>query len=535
VGLLDSLKTMLGIKPVSIGELNRRAVHEPPPKRSQPPQADPLDGIEVTEEYRVVAKLIDAGAPIVFVSGKAGTGKSTLIHYIRHITKKNTVVVAPTGIAALNAHGATIHSYFRLPPRVIVPEDIEEVRDRSLYSKLDLLIVDEVSMVRADVMDGMDRFLRMNGKSKSEPFGGTQLLLVGDLFQLPPVVTQYEEAALLSSHYDSPYFFSAKALQKSQMLPVELGKIFRQRDPSFTDLLNRIRVAEDLGTVIPKINSVCSTSVGDTEQILTLTCTNADADRENQQRLNSLPGDTRTFPGEITGKFQVEKERLPSPVNLELKPGAQVMFTKNDGGKRWVNGSIGRVRDLLERTIQVEMISHPQGVVHEVERAKWESYRYRFDRTQDRIVPEVVGTYTQFPLMLAWAVTIHKSQGKTLERVRVDLGKGAFSPGQVYVALSRCRSLEDIRLARPIQGKDVKCDPVIKRFFMAMADVPEPVEFHFEVQVPEVPVVKVTTPEKANGARNCPSCGGVLQARDGRYGKFLGCQNYPRCRYTRNL
>ncbi len=534
MSLLDSLKSMLGIQPVSIGELNRRAVHEPLPKQLQPPPVDPLDGIEITEEYRVVAKLLDAGAPIVFVSGKAGSGKSTLIHYIRHITTKNTVVVAPTGIAALNAKGVTIHSYFRLPPRVIVPEDIEEVRDRHLYSKLDLLIVDEVSMVRADVMDGMDRFLRMNGKSKSEPFGGTQLLLVGDLFQLPPVVTQAEEAALLSSHYDSPYFFSAKALQQSQMLPVELGKIFRQRDPSFTDLLNCIRVAEDLGTVIPTINAACSNPGDAAEQILTLTCTNADADRENHQKLASLPGDSRTFLGEITGKFQVEKERLPSPVNLELKPGAQVMFTKNDSGKRWVNGSIGRVKAFLERTIQVEMISQPQGVVHEVERAKWESFRYRFDRAQERIVPEVIGTYTQFPLMLAWAVTIHKSQGKTLERVRVDLGKGAFSSGQVYVALSRCRSLEDIRLTRPIQAKDVKCDPIIKRFFMAIAGTQEVVEVRSEVRRPEPPLVKRTAPTTTGESLVCPSCAGQLQARNGKFGAFLGCRNYPQCKYTRN-
>ncbi len=534
MNLLDSLKTMLGIQPVNIGELNRRAVHEPLPKPPQPLRADPLEGIEITEEYKVVAKLLDAGAPIVFVSGKAGTGKSTLIHYIRHVTKKNTVVVAPTGIAALNALGVTIHSYFRLPPRVIVPEDVEEVRDRSLYSKLDLLIVDEVSMVRADVMDGMDRFLRMNGKLKSEPFGGTQLLLVGDLFQLPPVVTQSEEAALLSSHYDSPYFFSAKALQQSQMLPVELGKIFRQRDPAFTDLLNRIRVAEDLGMVIPTINSACSTPGDAAEQILTLTCTNADADRENADRLSSLPGEARTFLGEITGKFQVEKERLPSPVNLELKPGAQVMFTKNDGGKRWVNGSLGRVKALLERTIQVEMVSHPRGVVHEVERAKWESYRYRFDKAQDRILPEVAGVYTQFPLMLAWAVTIHKSQGKTLERVRVDLGKGAFSPGQVYVALSRCRSLDDIRLARPIQAKDVKCDPIIKRFFTGIADLPGTVELRSEVHRPEPSHVMKTTTARGGESQVCPSCGGELQARNGKYGAFLGCRNYPRCKYTRN-
>jgi hypothetical protein len=526
MGLLDSLKTILGVTPVSIGELNRQATHASARNIPVAPKPDPLEGIEVTEEYRLVSEMLDSGFPIVFVSGKAGTGKSTLIHYLRHATKKNAVVVAPTGVAALNVRGATIHSFFRFPPRILQDDDIEQVRDRRLYLKLDLLIVDEISMVRADVIDGMDRFLRLNGRDENAPFGGTQLLLVGDLFQLPPVVTKAEETVLFSRNYESPYFFSAKALEHCQMAPIELGKVFRQRDPEFTDLLNKVRVAEELAPTLSTINSACAVPCDSTDQIIALTCTNAAADRENQQRLDRLPGEARTFLGEVKGKLNIEEERLPAPLNLALKPGAQVMFTKNDSQKRWVNGTIGRVHALLENSIQVELITDHPGTRHEVGREKWESYRYKYDYTQDRIHMEVVGEYIQFPLMLAWAVTIHKSQGKTLEKVRVDLGTGAFAPGQVYVALSRCRSLQDIRLVRPIQASEVKCDPRIKRFYQAMAGDSTPMDSD-----------SVTTPAAPEGdppPEICPSCGGNLRTRTGRYGPFLGCSNYPSCKFTRN-
>lgn len=537
MGLLDALKEMLGISPVNIGELNRQATHArpKPPPVEQPP--DPLEGIEITDEYRKVSELLEAGFPIVFVSGKAGTGKSTLIHYLRHTFKKNVVVVAPTGVAALNVQGSTIHSFFRFPPRIVTDDDIEEVRDRQLYGKLDLLIVDEISMVRADVVDAMDKFLRLNGRHSDRPFGGTQLLLVGDLFQLPPVVNRQEESVLFARRYTSPYFFSAKSLEDCQMAPIELGKIFRQRDASFTDMLNKIRVAEQLDSVIPTINSSCTASESEGQHIITLTCTNAAADRENQKELAKLPGAARVFTGEVSGRFALKGEKLPSPLNLELKPGAQVMFTKNDERKRWVNGTLGRVVAFKEASIQVELISDHPGALHEVQRVKWESYKYKYDYTEDRIIPVTTGQYVQYPMMLAWAVTIHKSQGKTLEKVRVDLGNGAFASGQVYVALSRCRSLEDIHLVRPIQQNEIKCDESIKRFYLALAGM-QP-EARPENPVPPAPAPtkerSATRPAPKLGGR-CPKCGGQLRQRrrrsDGH--PFWGCSKYPDCRYTRD-
>lgn len=463
MSLLDDFKKQFGVKAVNVGALNRQATSKRPVLSKPKPTGDPLEGITVTEEYLRVKGLLDAGCKMVFVSGKAGTGKSTLIHYLRHTYKGNVVVVAPTGVAALNVNGVTLHSYFKLPPRIITESDIKEVKDRKLYSKLHLLIVDEISMVRVDLVDAMDAFLRKNGRDKDQPFGGTQVLLVGDMFQLPPVVTNQEQTILDERGYSSPYFFSAKCLETCEMATVELTEIFRQRDPKFTKMLNNIRVAENLEEVVPLLNASCTRGAAD-NSIITLTCTNAVADEINIAEQVKLEGESRIYMGEITGKFVVEEERLPSPLNLTLKVGAQVMFTKNDETRRWVNGSLGRVVELGPGSIKVEMISDTEGLIHDVTQVEWESYKYVFCRVSEKIVPEVAGRYIQYPLTLAWAVTIHKSQGKTLAKVRVDLGTGAFASGQVYVALSRCRSLADISLERPIKEQEVKCDPIILRF-----------------------------------------------------------------------
>lgn len=468
MGLLDAIKDILGIESVNIGDLNRRATYE----REKPPapvvNLDPLEGIEITDEYRTVKALLERGVPIVFVSGKAGTGKSTLIHYIRHVFDKNIAVVAPTGVAALNVMGTTIHSFFHFPPRVITGEDIKEVKDRRLYSKLDLLIIDEISMVRADLMDAMDKFLRLNGRCSDKPFGGVQLLFVGDLFQIPPVVNREEEAVLLARPYTSEFFFSSKALDSCQLTSIELTKVYRQSDSMFMNMLNKIRVAEDLESVIPSINAECCDRP-ESKDSITLTCTNVTADQINTAELRKLPGKTRTFTGEVSGKFAVKDAKLPSPLNLSLKPHAKVMFTKNDSQKRWVNGTLGRITAIKKASIQVELLTN--GAIYEVQRAEWESYKYEYDYTEDKIKTVVTGRYIQYPLMLAWAITIHKSQGKTLEKVCVDLGDRAFAFGQVYVALSRCRSLADLSLARPIYISEVKCDERIKRFYLALAEL----------------------------------------------------------------
>lgn len=468
MGLLAAIKDILGIPSVNVGDLNRRATYE----RAGPPASvenlDALEGMEISDEYRTVKTLLEGGVPIVFVSGKAGTGKSTLIHYIRHVFDKNIAVVAPTGVAALNVKGATIHSFFHFPRRVVTDEDIKKVQDRQLYAKLDLLIVDEISMVRADLMDAMDKFLRLNGRCSDKPFGGTQLLLVGDLFQIPPVVNREEEALLLARPYTSEFFFSSHSLRSCQLTPIELTKVYRQSDTMFMNMLDKIRVVEDLESVIPSINAECCGRPESKDSII-LTCTNATADRINTAELHKLAGKSRTFTGEVYGKFVVKDAKLPSPLNLTIKPHAQVMFTQNDSQKRWVNGTLGRVTAIKEASIQVELLAN--GAIHEVQRAQWESYNYEYDYTEDKIKTTVSGRYIQYPLMLAWAITIHKSQGKTLEKVCVDLGDGAFAFGQVYVAISRCRSLADLSLARPIYISEVKCDERIKRFYLAIGEL----------------------------------------------------------------
>ncbi len=474
MGLLDAVRLILGIKPVKVEDL-AATVSSPPTLRrpSGPPVvAESIADIEVIPEYEQVCALLDAQAPLLFVTGGAGTGKSTLIRYIRSKLTSRIAVVAPTGVAALNAHGVTIHSLFHLPPKVIQPSDIKEVYDRQLYRKLDLLIVDEVSMVRPDHLDGVDRFLRLN-RDNDAPFGGVKVLLIGDLFQLPPVAPEDEQRALRHMNYATDFFFSSSGIADCPLVPIVLQRVFRQSDPGFISLLNDIRESRGVAHALRAINARCVGPVPADDHELVLTCTNHDADERNRVALSRLGSRSHTYTGSITGDFRVEKTRLPAPVNLVLKSGAQVMFTKNDDNKRWVNGTIGKVVSLGERTIMVEIERASLCETLEVEPVTWEQYRYEYDKIQDRIVAKVAGRYTQIPLMLAWAVTIHKAQGKTLDRVFVDLGNRAFAPGQVYVALSRVRSIQDIRIARPIREDEVRCDPNVTRFYMQLIRMTE--------------------------------------------------------------
>lgn len=469
MSILDTVKKLLGVKPVDIGELNRRATREPSRKVSSPVSKNSLEGVHISDEYRTVKSLLDAGCPVVFVTGNAGTGKSTLIQYLRTVLEKRLVVVAPTGVAALNVGGVTIHSFFQLPPKIHEDQDIKLLSDRRLYQKLQLLIIDEVSMVRCDLMDSIDKFLRKN-RSSTAPFGGVQLLLVGDLFQLPPVVPRHEWDVLRAKGYASPYFFSSFSLQGTSLLPMELTSVYRQEDSAFVGLLNRIRIGDDLDFVTTEVNRQCFQGESLTPDI-TLTCTNNNADQINRDELQRLPSREYSFKGKIEGQFHIEEDKLPSPIDLRLKANARVMFTKNDEQRRWVNGTLGIVRELSQGSIRAELLSDSRGTVCDVLPVTWETYKYAYDAEQDRIVARKVGQYTQYPLMLAWAVTIHKSQGKTLGNVLVDLGHGAFASGQVYVALSRCRSIDGIRLVRPIRRTDVKCDPTIKRFYLAIENM----------------------------------------------------------------
>ncbi len=468
MSFVEAVKRLLGIRPVDISELNRRATCEVEKSKPEAFVEAPFEGI-ITGEYRTVRALLDASCPVVFVTGNAGTGKSTLIHYLRSVLDKRLVVVAPTGVAALNAGGVTIHSFFHFPPKIHEEKDIKHVYDRKLYQKLDLLIIDEVSMVRSDLMDSVDKFLRKN-RSNSTPFGGVQLLLVGDLFQLPPVVTKQEWGVLKAKGYGSPYFFSSFSLQETSLVPLELTSVYRQEDREFIDLLNRIRIGDDLDFVTAEMNRHCFQQNASRTDI-TLTCTNSRADQINREELRRLESMEYLFRGRIEGQFSLEHDRLPSPMDLRLKACARVMFTKNDEQRRWVNGTIGVVREIDQGEIRVELLSDSSGMVCDVFPAVWETFKYSYDPEEDRIVSSKVGQYTQYPLMLAWAVTIHKSQGKTLDNVLVDLGSGAFASGQVYVALSRCRSMKGIRLARPIRKADVKCDPMIRRFYLALTEM----------------------------------------------------------------
>lgn len=450
---------------MDLGEVNRQVTHKQPlPPPGPKPVDDGLSGIEVTDEYEAVVEAIDSGVPVILVVGKAGTGKSTLIQYIRQRLSRNLVVVAPTGVAALNARGSTIHSFFRFPPRPIDLESVEVVRNRILYEKLDLLVVDEVSMVRADLLDAMERFLRLNAKDSSRPFGGVQVLLVGDPFQLAPVVEHREEAELFGRRYRSPYFFSAACLDGCVTVPIELTKVFRQQDARFVRLLDMVRTGVRTEEALAEINAKCAGGRDAPSPMLTLTCTNAAAGRVNHARLKDLPSTEYMFEGQIHGRFHIAKERLPAPFHLRLRENAQVMFTRNDTHGRWVNGTIGTAKELSDDSIEVQLRTKSPGAVYDVQPVTWDSLKYRYDYDRERIVTDVVGQYTQFPLMLAWAVTIHKSQGLTLESALVDLGTGAFAHGQVYVALSRCRSLDDITLRRPIVPHDMLCDKRINEF-----------------------------------------------------------------------
>ncbi|MBN1628655.1 MAG: AAA family ATPase [Thermoleophilia bacterium] len=418
----------------------------------------------IPKGYVRVRESLAAGAPLVFVSGNAGTGKTTLIRYLRESLDLRCVVLAPTGVAALNAGGVTVHSFFRFPPRIQDPRDVRVPADCRLYQSVELLIIDEVSMLRADLLDCIDVFLRQCNSS-FRPFGGVQLLFLGDLFQLPPVVSRAEGQVLAHRGYATPYFFSASVLDDVHLLHVELDENFRQSDAHFVSLLNRLRVGEDLEAVVEELNSRCLGESSGHE--ITLACTNQVADGLNAAAMAALDCEEVLFVGATDGKFKVDGDRLPSPLELRLKVGARVMFTKNDESGRWVNGTLGVVTWLSGDRVEVQLTD---GSVREVERVTWQTVEYRVDQAGDRIVAHEVGHFAQYPLMLAWAVTIHKSQGKTLGNILVDFGWGAFAPGQAYVALSRCRSLENLRLARPLRVSDVRCDARVRHFYTTLTE-----------------------------------------------------------------
>lgn len=427
-----------------------------------PKRVAAVQHFEVGDEFRAGLAAIRGGAPLVFVTGRAGTGKSTFIRYVqRELAEQNIIVLAPTGIAALNAGGQTIHSFFRLPPKTLDNADVRELDEPSLVTRMNVLVIDEVSMVRADLLDAVDASLRLHRKSTA-PFGGVQVVLVGDLFQLPPVVTRGEDADAMNARYASPFFFGAACLRGVNATAVELTHVHRQEDPRFIEILGTLRDGHDVREAVDALNDACAGRTPAGPHLILVT-RNADAQRENEARLGALPGRPHTYAATRSGDFG--EDRLPAPRELVLKVGAQVMFTRNDPEKRWVNGTTGIVEATKADHVRVVLDG---GEVYEVRAETWENRRYFYDPHEKKIDAEVVGAYTQIPLMPAWAVTIHKAQGLTLERVHVDFGRGAFAEGQAYVALSRCRRIEDLTLTRPLRAHEVRASESIRAFYRRM-------------------------------------------------------------------
>ncbi|MFO7866065.1 MAG: AAA family ATPase [Candidatus Aminicenantes bacterium] len=423
--------------------------------------------IELNPEFRLALDLIEKTGRNVFITGKAGTGKSTLLEYFRQNTKKQVAVLAPTGVAALNVRGQTIHSFFGFRPDITL-DKIKKVspEKRALYKNLDMVIIDEISMVRADLLDCVEKHLRMNGPFPKRLFGGVQMVFIGDLYQLPPVVTAAERP-IFSGRYSTPYFFSANLFSRLDfdMDMVELEKVYRQTDSEFIQLLNAIRnrsvTDEDILLLNQKLNPHF---IPPRKQFyIYLTSTNQQAWKINQERLHSLKTPFFRYRGMIDGKFDVSA--LPTDEVLEIKVDSQIMMVNNDRKGRWVNGTVGRVVSVPgEHEDGPILVERQEGGTVSVQPYVWELFRYEYDERSKKIYTEPVGAFYQYPLRLAWAITIHKSQGKTFDRVVIDIGRGTFAHGQVYVALSRCTGFDGLVLKKEIHKKHIRMDYRVVRF-----------------------------------------------------------------------
>ena len=407
------------------------------------------DDFVLSEEFESIVEQLENTKDHFYITGKAGSGKSTLLAYFRSVTQKNTAVLAPTGVAAIRVKGQTIHSFFGFPPKVIQTRHIKKVRQIELLQNLETLIIDEISMVRADVFDAIDYSLRVHRKKLTQPFGGVQVIVFGDLFQLPPVVNMDESSLLERIYPNGQFFFHSNIFQDAQFKTLELQSIYRQTDDHFIYLLNAVRDGSITNSQIDNLNDSLVDNFEMDEGKIILTTTNARASGINQNYLKQLSSEEFSYRAQATGQFY--KELFPTDEVLKLKKGAQVIMIKNDPEKRWVNGSIGTIHDIAEKKIKVK-INHK---IYEVKKEKWDRTQYSYDDDQQEVLENVTGSFKQYPMRLAWAITIHKSQGQTFEKVIIDMSQGSFAPGQLYVALSRCISLEGIELLRPLKKSDV--------------------------------------------------------------------------------
>lgn len=444
-----------------------------------------MSKLDLNEKFAQAFELMENSFQNIFLTGKAGTGKSTLLQYFRDQTKKNIAVLAPTGVAAVNIKGQTIHSFFRFKPDITVSKVHQRYRNlkkTDLYKKLDAIVIDEISMVRADLLDCVDSFLRLHGKIKKEPFGGIQMIFIGDLYQLPPVVPRFEKK-IFESHYPSPYFFDAHGFQGAEFQFIELDKIYRQQDPVFIEILNGIRNRSVTDEHLSRLNSRYHPNFHSIPDgfYIHLTPTNAKAREINLKEMVRLKQKAVEYEGILEGEF--DERTLPTEKYLKLKIGAHVMLVNNDSRGRWINGTVGKIVDIeydKESKQDIILVKLADGDIVEVTRHTWEMFQFHYDHSRKTIESKVVGSFTQYPIMLAWSITIHKSQGKTFDKVIIDLERGTFAHGQTYVALSRCTSLEGIMITKPIKKGHILMDWRVVKFLTGfqykLAEKEKPIE-----------------------------------------------------------
>lgn len=415
----------------------------------------------LNEEHHYFLDRIEHLQGVLFLTGKAGTGKSTLLKLLQKITQKNIVILAPTGIAAVQIKGQTIHSFFRFPAKFLTPDDYKSI-PKNIIKKIDLIVIDEISMVRADLLDHIDQVLRMSTRTNA-PFGNIPMLWIGDLFQLPPVLTN-DEKEFYYKTYPSSYFFASRVFKSlSQFEMIELSQIFRQKDPYFIRILNQIRIGEFETEDIAELNKLLLLSHKHNSQDhlrITVTATNAIANAINAKKLNEINTSPKIYQAKKEGT--VLANQYPNEEALVLKPGAQILFIRNDPNKQYVNGTLGIIIECLDHSIKVQL-DHINNPI-EVPYMNWEIIKYNYDDKEEKLKAEIVGSYTQLPVKLGWAITIHKSQGQTFEYINIDLGYGAFEKGQTYVALSRSKTIEGIQLLKPLKPTDIRFEEEVIDF-----------------------------------------------------------------------